>query len=97
MDSAVVDLLVEGLWLMGIGMGIVFSFLLILVGTLHLMSKAVARWAPEDALPGTVATAAHTAAERAAGDDRLIAVITAAIHEHRNGIVLDALILRGDP
>jgi oxaloacetate decarboxylase (Na+ extruding) subunit gamma len=82
MDPAVVDLLVEGLWLMGIGMGIVFSFLLILVGTLHLMSKAVARWGPEEALPATVDTA-HTPAGRATGGDRLIAVITAAIHEHR--------------
>jgi oxaloacetate decarboxylase gamma subunit len=85
MDPAVVDLLVEGLWLMGIGLGIVFSFLLILVGTLHLMSKAVARWGPEEALPATVVTAhpAAGAAGQPARDDRLIAVITAAIHAHR--------------
>lgn len=46
MDTAVADLLIEGLWLMAIGLGIVFAFLAMLVGLLVLMSKAVARWGP---------------------------------------------------
>jgi oxaloacetate decarboxylase (Na+ extruding) subunit gamma len=81
MDTAVVDLLVEGLWLMGIGLGIVFSFLLILVGTLVLMSKAVARWAPEERFPAPPAVDYPTG--QVTNDDRLIAVITAAVHAHR--------------
>ncbi|MFB1486183.1 MULTISPECIES: OadG family protein [unclassified Thiocapsa] len=83
MDAAVADLLIEGLWLMAIGLGIVFTFLLTLVGLLVLMSKAVARWGPEDALPAT-RVAAHTAAPPPSADDeRLVAVVGAAIRAYR--------------
>jgi oxaloacetate decarboxylase gamma subunit len=81
MDTAVVDLLVEGLWLMGIGMAIVFAFLLILVGALVLMSQAVTRWAPEERLPAPPVLDYPTG--QAPADDRLIAVITAAVHAYR--------------
>jgi oxaloacetate decarboxylase gamma subunit len=83
MDTAVADLLIEGLWLMGIGLGIVFTFLVTLVGLLVLMSKAVARWGPEDALPATVAATHAVAPPPAADDQRLVAVVSAAIQAHR--------------
>jgi oxaloacetate decarboxylase (Na+ extruding) subunit gamma len=38
---------------MVIGMTIVFAFLMMLVGLLVLMSKAVARWGPEEPLPAS--------------------------------------------
>jgi oxaloacetate decarboxylase gamma subunit len=84
MDTAVADLLIEGLWLMAIGLGIVFTFLVTLVGLLVLMSKAVARWGPEDVLPATTG-ATHSAASPppAADDARLVAVVSAAIQSHR--------------
>jgi oxaloacetate decarboxylase gamma subunit len=84
MDAAVADLLIEGVWLMGIGLAIVFSFLLILVGMLVLMSKAVLRWGPEDPLPESPPSVPQAAPLPAVEDHRLIAVIAAAIRQHRN-------------
>jgi oxaloacetate decarboxylase gamma subunit len=81
MDTAGTELVVEGLWLMVIGMTIVYAFLMMLVGFLTLMSKAVARWAPEEPLPAIPPAAAPTAP--ATGDARLGAVISAAIQAHR--------------
>jgi len=81
MNTALVDLLVEGLWLTGIGLAIVFAFLLILVGLLTLMSKALTRWAPQDAQPAY--PAASTDLAPSLGDERLIAAIAAGVHEHR--------------
>jgi oxaloacetate decarboxylase gamma subunit len=82
MDTAGTELVVEGLWLMVIGMTIVYAFLMMLVGFLTLMSKAVARWATEEPLPVTSPAAAAPTAP-AAGDPRLGAVISAAIQTHR--------------
>ncbi len=81
MDTVGAELVVEGLWLMVIGMTIVYAFLMMLVGFLTLMSKAVARWAPEEPLPAIPPAAAQTAP--AAGDPRLGAEISAAIQTHR--------------
>jgi oxaloacetate decarboxylase gamma subunit len=83
MDTAVVDLLIEGLWLMVIGLGIVFTFLAILVGLLVLVSKAVARWGPEDVPPETRVATHPLAAPPAADDTRLVAAIGAAIQAYR--------------
>jgi oxaloacetate decarboxylase gamma subunit len=83
MDTAVADLLTEGFWLMVIGLGIVFTFLMTLVGLLVLMSKAVARWGPEEALPATTVAAHSVAPPPAADDERLIAVVGAAIQAYR--------------
>lgn len=75
------DLLIDGIWLMAVGLTIVFAFLMILVGLLVLMSKAVARWGPEELLPASPSVAAPAALP--AGDERLVAVIAAAIRTHR--------------
>ena len=83
MDTAVTDLLIEGLWLMAIGLGIVFMFLMTLVGLLVLMSKAAARWGPGDAPPATRVAAHGVAPSPAADDGRLGAVLGAAIQAYR--------------
>ena len=72
-------LLIESLRLMVIGMGIVYAFLLLLVGVLRLMSALILRLAPEEALP--LATA-QPQSPSAAPDD-LIAVIAAAVMRYR--------------
>jgi len=79
----VTELLLEGLRLMVIGMGIVFTFLLLLVAVLRLMSSAVSRFAPvHPVLSGAAAGGAPHATD-AMQDGELIAVISAAIVRYR--------------
>lgn len=73
-------LLFESLRLMLIGMGIVFSFLLLLVGILRLMSWAALRLAPP---PQTELATPSTAPP--SDDGPPIAVIAAAIARYRAG------------
>lgn len=75
------DLLFESFMLMLIGMGIVFSFLLLLVGILRLMSALVLRLAPAEELQPSPSPAA--APLPADGSEELIAVISAAIARYR--------------
>ncbi len=76
---AVSDLVLQGINLMFLGMGIVFSFLAILVVALNGMSKlASALYQPE--MPAPSATPNNTAI----GDSELIAVISAAINRYRS-------------
>ncbi|AQZ95121.1 OadG family protein [Halopseudomonas phragmitis] len=75
------DLLLEGVELMLIGMGSVFTFLVILVIATTLMSRILGRFFPE-AAPAPAAAAARPAAP-AAVDAETIAVIGAAIKQHR--------------
>jgi oxaloacetate decarboxylase gamma subunit len=70
-------LLVESLRLMLIGMGIVFSFLLMLVGILRLMSWVALRLAPVSAAPEPMLT------PTAAATEPPVAVIAAAIARYR--------------
>ena len=75
-------LLFESFMLMLIGMGIVFSFLLLLVGILRLMSTLILRLAPAEELqPAAPSPAA--APLPADGSEDLIAVITAAVARYR--------------
>ncbi|MBL4795261.1 MAG: OadG family protein [Pseudomonadales bacterium] len=78
------ELLVSGLELMLIGMGSVFLFLSMLVLTTRIMSKIVMQLqSPVDLLQPSVLPSEikiNTETE----DKRLIAVISAAIHQHRN-------------
>jgi oxaloacetate decarboxylase (Na+ extruding) subunit gamma len=77
---AVTDLLIEGLRLMAIGMSIVFTFLLLLVGVLRLMSLVAMRLAPE---PLAAQVPAAGPAPAAGDDPALTAVIGAAIARYR--------------
>ena len=74
-------LLFESFMLMLIGMGIVFSFLLLLVGILRLMSALVLRLAPAEELQPSPSPAATPLP--ADGSEDLIAVISAAIARYR--------------
>jgi len=75
----VTALLTEGLRLMAIGMGIVFAFLLLLVGVMRTMSAAVMRFAPEPRLVDI--SSAPILGETV--DAELISVIAAAVARHR--------------
>ena len=76
------DLVMESLRLMGIGMGIVFSFLVLLVGILRVMSWLALKIAPAEIPPLAVPAASLPAATQEADD--LIAVISAAIARYRS-------------
>ncbi len=76
------DLLMEGVELMALGMGSVFIFLILLVFVTTLMSKFLSRFFPE-ALP-VPKPAAKPSAAAPAIDSELMAVIGAAIKQHRS-------------
>ena len=81
------ELLMEGVWLMLFGMGIVFTFLVILVFALYGMSRlaaAIERRHGIEPLP-TVGDGLPRPVVPAAGDE-LIAVITAADIDYRSGL-----------
>lgn len=74
----------EGLNLMLVGMGVVFAFLVLLVYMVGLMSKAVVRWAPEEAAP--IAPAARQSPDPAPAapvDPAILPVIREAVRLHR--------------
>ncbi len=75
-----IELLHEGLALMGLGMGFVFVFLTVLVITTTLMSLILRRFAPEPAKPAADAPRPPASAQQ---DDELMAVIGAALHRYR--------------
>jgi oxaloacetate decarboxylase gamma subunit len=77
----VTDLLMEGVNLMLLGMGIVFSFLALLVLAMSGMSRLAHALTSEDVhkTPSSVAPAP----KGAEGSEELIAVITAAISRYR--------------
>lgn len=80
------DLFAQGVELMFIGMGVVFSFLLLLVGMVTLMSRLVARYAPEHpALSARQVHATPPPAAAATVDARTLAVIRKAVRQHRTG------------
>lgn len=83
------NLIDQGLELMLYGMGMVFVFLAVLIVVTMIMSALVQRFAhsraseaQSTALPAAQSTALPTALS-ADSDRTLIAVITAAIHQHR--------------
>ncbi|MBN0986977.1 MULTISPECIES: OadG family protein [Amphritea] len=75
------NLMSEGLSLMVFGMGFVFVFLTLLVFATGIMSKLIAKVAPEAPVPAKSAPVVAVAAP--AGDDELVAVMTAAVHQFR--------------
>jgi oxaloacetate decarboxylase gamma subunit len=81
MDAPVASLLIEGVWLMLMGMTIVFVFLFLLVGLLLSMSWAIRRWGPVEPV---AAVAQRQGVPAAIGTDAPIAaVIAAAVQAHR--------------
>ena len=77
-------LLQQGLQLMLFGMGTVFIFLVVLIACTTLMSRLVLRFAPADPLPITSDNAPQQYSSAQRPDRaRLIAAITAAVHQHR--------------
>lgn len=81
-DAAMIG---ESLRLMLIGMGVVFSFLLLLVALLRLMSAAVARFAPAENPAPVPAGGLPLAPAGGGADATLIAVLTAAVARYRAG------------
>ncbi len=79
MSASIVE---QGVELMLFGMGTVIVFLGLLVLATTVMSRLVSRYFPEpEPAPAPVRVAGPTSA---APDDELVAVISAAIHQHRN-------------
>ena len=76
------ELLMEGVWLMLLGMGIVFTFLIVLVFTLYGMSRLAAAIERRHGVVPLPASALHPVDH--AADDELIAVIGAAIARYRS-------------
>jgi len=74
------ELLLEGLSLTGVGMGVVFAFLTLLVIITGFMSKFLTRFFPEP--PKVVGK--PSPGRGPVGDAQLLAVISAAIHKHRS-------------
>ena len=66
------ELLSSGIELMLVGMGIVFTFLSMLVVFINVMSSFVQRFFPENPI-----------VSQSGEDPRMIAAITAAVHEYR--------------
>ncbi len=73
------SLFMEGVNLLTLGMGFVFVFLVFLVFATNLMSSIVGRFAPPEPPKKTE----KKKVEKPQFDD-LIAVVSAAIHHHRN-------------
>lgn len=76
------NLINEGLTLMVFGMGFVFVFLTLLVFATGFMSKMVGKYLPEP-VPAAPKAAPKAAPAAAVDNAQLIAVISAAIRQHR--------------
>ena len=76
-------LMQQGWELMIFGMGTVFVFLALLVLSTSIMSALVQRYLPEAAHVPTAATG-RGKADTADKDEKLLAVISAAIHKYRS-------------
>lgn len=74
------QLLLEGLELMLIGTGLVFIFLVLLIGCIRLMSLLLQRTTVQDSVP-VLATATVACP---LPDADTLAAIQAAVHQHRN-------------
>jgi len=75
-----VNNVVEALKFMVLGMGVVFSFLLILVKVVEIQAKLIAKYFPENT-PKTPATPVGTTSD---DEQRKVAAIIAAVTEFRN-------------
>ena len=74
-SGSVRTMLFEGLWLMAIGMGTVFAFLLLLVACMHASASVFARF-PDDPVPGLEGSLPNEPSE-----DLLLVAVALAIAE----------------
>ena len=74
------EMMNAGIELMFIGMGIVFAFLTMLVVMVNIMTSLIQRYFPETPITAVTPTSALTSHT----DARVIAAITAAVHQYRN-------------
>ena len=73
------NLILEGFKFMGLGMGTVFLFLIVLIIFMNIMSVAVHKFFPEPH------QSPNASAETKKDNKKIIAAITAAIAHHRQG------------
>jgi len=74
----------QGIELMLYGMGTVVLFLALLVVATTVMARFITRYFPEPEPPVQAALQRLHAQNKPAGDPNLVAVITAAVHQHRS-------------
>jgi len=82
------DLMMDGFNLALFGMGFVFTFLILLVFLTSLMTAVIRRYAPVALMPAKPRAAAKkpAAPKPESGEQaKLVAVISAAIRQHRSG------------
>jgi len=72
------NLILEGFKFMGLGMGTVFAFLIIMIIAMNLMSIIIHKFFPEPNLSDTVT-------DTKKDNKKIIAAITAAVSHHREG------------
>lgn len=79
-----VNLTVEALKFMVLGMGIVFLFLIIMIYALKIQASLIAKFFPEEEMAIAKPTGAPKATNEAANNSKKIAAIVAAVQHHNN-------------
>lgn len=79
------EIIYQGLELLVYGMGTVVLFLALLILTTMLMSRVIQRYFPEPQVEIAAPAPAQAPSAAVIDDEQLVAVITAAIHQHRKG------------
>jgi len=72
------NLIVEGFKFMGLGIGTVFLFLIVMIFSMNIMSKVIHTFFPEPEVTATPSAAPKD-------NKKVIAAVTAAIKHHRQG------------
>lgn len=75
------NLLLEGFKFMGLGMGTVFAFLILMIVCMNLMSTIIHKFFPEV----QVDINANVSTPQTQDNKKVVAAITAAIKHHREG------------
>jgi oxaloacetate decarboxylase gamma subunit len=78
------DIVAQGVELMLYGMGTVVMFLALLVVATTFMSRFITRYSPEPESSAAAALRKLHSQSKPAEDPNLVAVISAAIHQHRS-------------
>jgi oxaloacetate decarboxylase gamma subunit len=82
MEAPLAQMLLSGVNLMLIGMGIVFSFLLLLVWIIQRTHGLLVRWEAKDAPPA--AEPSPLASSGSVDSQAVVAAIIAAVHQHEH-------------